>query len=95
MEQVRNVGSLLCCTDGPVLASPAERNGRDRAARERVQALAGVKHLGAGDLGVESLDVCWGTVHDGGARIDDGLESGVDLLAAYERRGAADLPEPG
>ena len=44
-------------------------------------------------MGIEGLNLIRGTVHDGSAGIDDGLETRVDHIGANERRGSADLPK--
>ncbi len=83
----------LVCRDGPLLATPRERNGRGRVAGVGVVALVRVVHGRAGDGLVKGLDSGGRAVHDGGAGIDDGLEVRHDSLATNEGLGAGQLPE--
>lgn len=84
---------LLGRADGPCLATPAEADSWERAAGVRVVAIRRVVDLRAGDGGVEGLDGGGGTVHDGGARVNDGLDAGVGRRRADDGVATGRLPE--
>lgn len=80
------------CRHLPLLATPAEGEARDAIARKRVEALFQIVDLRSGDVCVERLDGARGAVHDGGARVDDGVEVARDGLRPDSRGRAGELP---